>query len=495
MCTHPRLVKNSVGAQAVGWYKYIRVPCGHCPECIALKREDWAQRVKHELRAFRKVYKPFDGFRLPEAFVDVPANRRGFAYPPKNEDDFSRCDSSNYAWFFTLTYDDEHLPEGEVVCSFSCVWHNCLVRGKHCHQSFRTHNLRYKDVTEWLHTAFKRRKRLGLPAVSYLGCGEYGFHNTRRPHYHLLLIGLSLTDAYRLSYQWQKKHAPSALKYTNNPFVQKDTESEFRTLLSTDLNHASNARQLCRMDKSRRLRAFEIGADFTAVNPSDTTAGSVGGYIAKYIVKGGHLSKMFPNLVPERTLVTEGFGLGYKPLSGGGHKSAKIRRVEELRKVYIPADLQKKLQKGVYNSKSLHIFDANFKWTEPNPLGGRPFPKTLNRYEQNQIIGRPNYHKWTDSQGFSHRERLYPEFVPEGQEIPAYYSLRDALSVFRSRKADEGLRLAYESWCLERSLESSDADTFSMYVRASYSEQQSSAYRKGTKFRTAERINKESSVF
>ena len=66
--------------------------------------------------------------------------------------------------FITLTYDPEHLPEnGSLVKS---------------------------DVQKFLK---RLRKRLGVERVRYFLCGEYG-ELGNRPHYHLIVFGLSYND-------------------------------------------------------------------------------------------------------------------------------------------------------------------------------------------------------------------------------------------------------------------------------------------------------------
>jgi len=70
-------------------------------------------------------------------------------------------------WFLTLTYAPEHIPA-----------HGALV---HRHWQL-----------------FAKRVRRSLGQFRYLMCGEYG-ETTQRPHYHALLFGLALPDAYQFS--------------------------------------------------------------------------------------------------------------------------------------------------------------------------------------------------------------------------------------------------------------------------------------------------------
>lgn len=71
-------------------------------------------------------------------------------------------ESHNDSCFITLTYNDRHLPD---------------------HGS-----LRKRDMELFLK---RLRKSLGERRIRYFGCGEYG-DTTDRPHYHLIIFGLSL---------------------------------------------------------------------------------------------------------------------------------------------------------------------------------------------------------------------------------------------------------------------------------------------------------------
>lgn len=109
----------------------MKIPCGQCRGCRMDNCRQWADRMILEL------------------------------------------DHSKKAVFLTLTYNDDHLPEildkesGELVST-----------------------LRKRDLTNF----FKRlRKQFKDVTLRYYACGEYG-SNTHRPHYHIILFGLSLDD-------------------------------------------------------------------------------------------------------------------------------------------------------------------------------------------------------------------------------------------------------------------------------------------------------------
>lgn len=137
MCAKPvRIYKN------LDRKKYpdgLEVPCGKCLACRIKKRSEWVLRLTHELDY----------------------------YP----------DSS----FVTLTYDDNHLPIGEMGIP----------------------TLRKRDLQNCI-----KRVRKQLPPdhkIKYYACGEYG-DVTQRPHYHMIMMGLGLSAEHKhiITNAWDK---------------------------------------------------------------------------------------------------------------------------------------------------------------------------------------------------------------------------------------------------------------------------------------------------
>ncbi len=100
------------------------VSCGHCLDCLQAKSREWQLRIMHEASQY-----------------------------PEN------C-------FITLTYDNDHLPDGGTLV-------------KRDLQLF-IKRLRY---------AISPRK------IRYFACGEYGSHG-HRPHYHVIIFNWFPDDAY-----------------------------------------------------------------------------------------------------------------------------------------------------------------------------------------------------------------------------------------------------------------------------------------------------------
>lgn len=78
--------------------------------------------------------------------------------------------------FVTLTYNDTFLPAGG--------------------------NLSRVDITNYLK---RLRKLLAPKKFRYFGCAEYGENGTERPHYHLNLFGLSISDTPFIKAAWMLK--------------------------------------------------------------------------------------------------------------------------------------------------------------------------------------------------------------------------------------------------------------------------------------------------
>lgn len=114
--------------------RLLSLPCRKCVGCRLSKSREWANRVVME-----QLY-------------------------------------HSESWFLTLTYDDEHLPR-----SFACDTSTGEIVSVHS-------SLVKSDLQKF----FKRLRKSGQ-VIRYFASGEYGTH-TYRPHYHILIFGLHLTD-------------------------------------------------------------------------------------------------------------------------------------------------------------------------------------------------------------------------------------------------------------------------------------------------------------
>ena len=107
----------------------LKIPCGKCMGCRISKSVQWALRCVHEAK-----------------FHD------------------SNC-------FITLTYDDDHVPEGGTLVK------------KH-----------FQDFMK------RFRKAISPVKVRYYMCGEYG-EQLGRPHYHALIFGYDFPDKIEFKYR------------------------------------------------------------------------------------------------------------------------------------------------------------------------------------------------------------------------------------------------------------------------------------------------------
>lgn len=116
-------------------YRTITVPCGRCIECRLAYSRDWANRIILE----------------------------SLSYDPAS------------CWMLTLTYDDKHLPEQLNIGQS---------------QTFVSHPLVKKDLQDFMK---RLRRRVEPDRIRFFACGEYGDQNDR-PHYHVVVFGLQLSD-------------------------------------------------------------------------------------------------------------------------------------------------------------------------------------------------------------------------------------------------------------------------------------------------------------
>lgn len=109
---------------------HIDLPCGACLGCRTARASDWAKRAMDEAK------------------------------------------SHEHNCFVTLTYDQEHVPNGLVPSHL---------------QKF------FKRLRRAIHRRVPGIASDTGASVRYLSCGEYG-EITARPHYHALLFNVSFTD-------------------------------------------------------------------------------------------------------------------------------------------------------------------------------------------------------------------------------------------------------------------------------------------------------------
>ena len=159
MCTRPKLVdvSSAYNLRPGMPRKYKFAPCGMCLECRNMRREEYTQRLKHEIQT-----------------------------------------SGYIASFVSLTYRDDELPlllpQGSAVVgkyfgSVPPAYGSTLSR---------------KDISQFCDKLQKRfHRKFGKKPLKYIAVGEYG-DDGHRPHYHLIIVGLPCSERSMVYYAWHK---------------------------------------------------------------------------------------------------------------------------------------------------------------------------------------------------------------------------------------------------------------------------------------------------
>lgn len=113
--------------------EYIDIPCGRCMGCRLDYSKMWADRMMLELQYHDNAY------------------------------------------FLTLTYNDDNLPEGEYIDDEGVI--------------NKSHSLIKRDLQLFI----KRLRKSQKNKLMYYACGEYG-DKSARPHYHAIIYSLDIPD-------------------------------------------------------------------------------------------------------------------------------------------------------------------------------------------------------------------------------------------------------------------------------------------------------------
>lgn len=97
-------------------------------------------------------------------------------------------------YFITLTYNNQNLPYNEQGLPTLCK----------------------DDITKFVNSLRKHFERLGHFGIKYIIAGEYG-SKTKRPHYHLIMFNLPLTDLVTVNH----KKSGKIKKVTYSPLIER----------------------------------------------------------------------------------------------------------------------------------------------------------------------------------------------------------------------------------------------------------------------------------
>lgn len=288
MCTSP--IQISRRNPLTGQTRVDVVPCGKCEECRSFKRQEFAALSIHQAMVSGSLY------------------------------------------FFTLTYNDAHLPvafhDRQNLLGFESVscreipvswWNISGNSGLHFENRVVEHDgllytpsLRREDVKNWI-KRFRveyERKFKEKPSFKYCFFGELGEHYGR-PHYHGLVYGCSAAAARMLHDLWCDRFG---FAYC--------VPSDYRSLDITEIGKVSN-------------------------------------YVSKYISKGVHsrFSYLLPYIEKPRRICSQDFG------------SFSPEEYKKLRNYYDGADLK-------HLSREL-FFDEVLKRRSSYKINGCSFPIPL----------------------------------------------------------------------------------------------------------------------
>ena len=138
--------------------------------------------------------------------------------------------------FLTLTYDEDHAPEGNSVLP--------------------------RDFNGWID---RLRHRKGAEGIRYFGCGEYG-ERTHRPHYHAIIFGINpysweadYADTWEAGHSLARYPNPARLRYVCRYVTKRMTAKDDYRLdgRNPEFARASRKPPLGRPGIIRMLRALQ----------------------------------------------------------------------------------------------------------------------------------------------------------------------------------------------------------------------------------------------
>lgn len=194
MCTRPKLVDiGKFKALNNGYHKWNSTtfsqlkfcPCGMCIECRNMRREEYTQRLKHEIETSNYI----------ASFVTL--TYRDDALPRLTDKPFKYInyyDSVDYDLVDKAIKDSKPSDLQKIVVgnSFGGV------------PPFNASNLSKNDAKKFCDKLTKRfRRKYGKLPLKYICAGEYG-DDGHRPHLHLIIVGLPASERKMVYDCWNK---------------------------------------------------------------------------------------------------------------------------------------------------------------------------------------------------------------------------------------------------------------------------------------------------
>lgn len=189
MCTRPKLVDVTHAYFFVPGLsrKYKFAPCGMCLECRNMRREEYTQRLKHEIQTSGYIASFVSLTYRDEELPLLSSRKVRFINSSSDEYDYEKCDSL----ISQLEGDDEYenIVLGKYFGSVPPAYGSTLSR---------------KDISNFCDKLQKRfHRKFGKKRLKYIAVGEYG-DDGHRPHYHLIIVGLPCSERQMVYEAWNK---------------------------------------------------------------------------------------------------------------------------------------------------------------------------------------------------------------------------------------------------------------------------------------------------
>lgn len=193
MCTRPKLVNIGVfNAINKGYAKpsnphynnYRFCPCGMCIECRNMRREEYTQRLKHEIETAHYI----------ASFVTLTYRDDELPLLSENADFINYSDNINYDLVDKAINEckpssRQKLVVGSYFCGIPPAYGSTLSKN---------------DAKQFCDKLTKRfRRKYGKLPLKYICAGEYG-DDGHRPHYHLIIVGLPASERKMVYDAWNK---------------------------------------------------------------------------------------------------------------------------------------------------------------------------------------------------------------------------------------------------------------------------------------------------
>lgn len=194
MCTRPKLIDvGKYQAKALGVYKWNTptysklkfAPCGMCIECRNMRREEYTQRLKHEIETSNYIA---SFITLTYRDDELPLLHNG-PYKFINYSDDIDYDVIDSAINEASPSDVQKIVVGSAFGGLPPAFGSTLSR---------------YDAKKFCDKLTKRfRRKYGKLPLKYVCAGEYG-DDGHRPHLHLIVVGLPASERKMVYDCWNK---------------------------------------------------------------------------------------------------------------------------------------------------------------------------------------------------------------------------------------------------------------------------------------------------